>query len=253
MIIEIKKYKEPYFSLYNNFFHLIPKLLRPKVSKLFFIKQDKYDCVFSMGDLCPTAFLLRELGVRSFSSPFDWIAGKDIFERFDLLESDFSGFFNKEDFVVEFVEKKKRDAYRGINNRTGWTFPHDFQKADLDQVWPEFEEKYSRRIKRLKQRVYGQRVLLVYTSKKEKLDGKKISKVLNKYKENFSIKSLDLLFIQLGDSVDNPDCLKKMVLSDSLNLYLAEINPNYRDLDWLGHDRRFPKIFGEILFTVLED
>jgi hypothetical protein len=99
------------------------------VRKLFY-KKSSYDCIFAIGAHCPTADLLKSAGLRSFSGPFDWVAGLDMEGRFEIFVNEFADYFNKEDLRLIDNKKDKRMAvYKNV--RTGLVFPHDF-RSDVD-------------------------------------------------------------------------------------------------------------------------
>ena len=46
-----------------------------------------YDAVCSLGQWCATAMLMKKLGLRSWSGPFDWFLGRsaDVAQYVDLI------------------------------------------------------------------------------------------------------------------------------------------------------------------------
>ena len=85
-----------------------------------------YDCVFSFGEGCLCASILSKLGLRHFSSPFDWMYGATFEERMNILLNNFDNFLNKEDmvFVGQRDNPEPCDIY--FNKRTQICFNHDF-------------------------------------------------------------------------------------------------------------------------------
>ncbi len=112
----------------------------------------EYDFVLSLGYDCHCASMLRKLGLRSCSSPFDWLTSASIDKRIEILKSRFAGFLKKEN--LRPIEKwdgapgKGNDFYEDV--LTGLHFYHDFrQEKTFDESYEEVFEKYSRRISRL--------------------------------------------------------------------------------------------------------
>ena len=111
---------------------------------LIMVKTNKYDVVFSLGEACLCATILKNLGLRHFSSPFDWLYGSDFQRRVDLLCNDFIGFLNKED--LKLIGKRENpepcDVY--YNQSTDITLNHDFPiNGNLDVSFPKVKVKYT--------------------------------------------------------------------------------------------------------------
>lgn len=66
------------------------------------IKRDfkTYDFIFSLGGWCGTAMALKRQGLRSFSGPFDWVAGENIISRTDILCNDMKNYLTQKDLVL---------------------------------------------------------------------------------------------------------------------------------------------------------
>jgi hypothetical protein len=111
-----------------------------------------FDFVVSLGYDCHCATQLRKLGLRSCSSPFDWLTGAPLEARLTLLESRFEFFLQRE--FLQKMEKdptalqKGNDYYQNI--KTGLIFLHDFlESLPFDESLKLVQDKYTRRINRL--------------------------------------------------------------------------------------------------------
>ncbi|MDR2526924.1 MAG: papain-like cysteine peptidase [Rickettsiales bacterium] len=144
--------------------------------KRLFTKKTTYDCVFSLGSGCFTAYALRKAHLRKFSAPYDWVYGCTLEKRISFLINGFKDFFNKEDFELLEIKSKGTKLRRvdGIlmvpgrhyrNKRTGLSYPHDFeQDGDFDMKFSLTKSKYEKRIQRLLDKINnGKNILMVYT------------------------------------------------------------------------------------------
>ena len=102
----------------------------------------------SLGLDCAMAGLLKDCGVRTFSSPFDWLDHSDIQTRTNLIKNGFQDFLNKEDLQQIFIQNDKQHAFfRYRNTRTDLYFHHDFiSTKSFDEAFVEVKQKYEHRI-----------------------------------------------------------------------------------------------------------
>ena len=105
-----------------------------------------YDAVFSLGQWCATAIVLKKLGLRSASGPFDWtgLTGR-VGNYVDLMTNGFRGYFAKES-----LRKVREDPVEGteiyVDTVHHWESHHDFR------IGVSFEENYARYRARLDRR-----------------------------------------------------------------------------------------------------
>ncbi len=100
--------------------------------------------IISLGSFCSVAQELERMGLRSHSSPFDWLITKQLKTVLALIEHHFEGFLDEAELLQSSIY---RNVYK--NTTTKIEFYHDFNKykslhAQMDAV----REKYSRRIER---------------------------------------------------------------------------------------------------------
>jgi len=105
-----------------------------------------YDAVFSLGQWCATAIVLKKLGLRSASGPFDWTGPTGRLDGYvDLMTNGFKGYFAKEN-----LRKIREDPVEGteiyIDTVQRWESHHDFR------IGVSFEENYARYRARLDRR-----------------------------------------------------------------------------------------------------
>lgn len=113
---------------------------------------EEYDFVASIGYDCHCATMLRKLGLRSCSSPLDWLTAAPLETRLRLVETRFAGFLEKAN--MRRLEKepgapgKGNDHYE--DSATGLRFFHDFRETlPFDESYAQVSAKYKRRIARL--------------------------------------------------------------------------------------------------------
>jgi len=112
----------------------------------------EYGFVASLGYDCHCATMLRKFGLRSCSSPFDWLTGAPLETRLRLVETHFAGFLEKDG--MRRLEKgadapgKGNDHYE--DSATGLRFFHDFRETlPFDESYAQVRAKYARRIARM--------------------------------------------------------------------------------------------------------
>ena len=100
-------------------------------------EETTYDFVVSLGYDCHCATMLRKCGLRSCSSPLDWLTAAPLETRLKLVETRFAGFL-----------EKGNDHYE--DTATGLRFFHDFRETlPFDESYSQVKAKYDRRIARL--------------------------------------------------------------------------------------------------------
>jgi hypothetical protein len=167
---------------------------------------NKYDCIFSAGEACHVAGLLKEMGLRKFSGPFDWMYGGDPITRLNLIADEFANYLNKEDLVL--CEKSSSTEHKCIysNKRTGLVYNHDFFSDDnFDRDYLAMREKYDRRIARVVNKMKsGEKTLIIYVNiktesgkmaKKEDIE-RAVLRINEVYGDN-----VDVLFIVHNDDM----------------------------------------------------
>jgi len=179
--------------------------------KRLFSNKNSYDYIFSLGDACFTANALRLAKLRFSAGPFDWLCGANLETRIDLILNNFDNFINFDDF----------DSFPGNpggykNKRTGLIFLHDFEATDnFDEKFKSVRTKYLRRIERLlKCLASGRRILLIYVSANENIDGVKCA-IKNVHKQFGN--NIDFMFIKTNQNVRR--CRIKKI---GTNLFVGE-------------------------------
>lgn len=132
----------------------------------------------SLGYFCSTARELERLGLRSESSPFDWLITD--FEGVILaIENNFDDFL---EYKYLAQSRKNRAYYR--NTKYDFWFYHDFKpRVPLCEQLPIVQEKYKRRIERFKQSVQEPTLFVRYISDEQLVNG--VSKELCYIEENY--------------------------------------------------------------------
>ena len=121
----------------------------------------------SLGYFCSVALDLEKLGLRSESSPFDWLIS-DFEGVITLIENRFDGFLRYEDLAQERVN---RAFYR--NTRYNISFYHDFDSlAPLADQLEQVQRKYNRRIDRFYKSIQEPTLFIRYISDEELVDGR---------------------------------------------------------------------------------
>ncbi len=162
-----------------------------------------YDFVASIGYDCHCATMLRKLGLRSCSSPLDWLTAAPLETRLRLLETHFEGFLEKG--RMKRLEKgpnapgKGNDHYE--DSATGLRFFHDFRESiPFDEAYDQVSAKYRRRIARLYDNVAkARRTLFVWCDLAHPLDEEVRLAAESRIRTAFPGKDVRLLSVRSDD------------------------------------------------------
>ena len=97
--------------------------------------------VVSLGSHCQSSIILKELGLRAFATPLDWMLSLDHKGLVQLIDDEFSHMFD-EQYLTQYPE-----GYV-INSRYNLDFRHDWSSLDLLGELPGIALKFERRINR---------------------------------------------------------------------------------------------------------
>lgn len=165
------------------------------------MKNKKYDLVISLGAHCPVADALKRTKITEKTYPFDWSAYflNDISQKLlvncNLIKNHFKDAFNFEDFVEYQISLPE---FRGVKNiKTCIRYHHDFPwEKSVKDFFPEFLEKYQRRVKRLYDDIEtAKNILFIYNDETGMLPIKTIKDAIKILKESFPGKNINLLVL----------------------------------------------------------
>ena len=232
--------------LYMRFRKFIPKGLRPFVEQklIYGLSPHAFDLYMSLGENCLPATALKQVNLRKFSGPFDWIAKSDFATRVSQIENDFDGTLEYEDLVFDFSQKtdNRHNAYSVTNKRTGFIYPHDFQDDSLE-CYETQRIKYSRRQKRMYELCENKNGLFIYSDLRS---GKELQdytaetielffSLMERIRTKLKMKKLSLI---LGVKVNDENSANSLeVLSkNSLRLFIQPIPSKFlaEDCDMFG-------------------
>lgn len=121
--------------------------------------------IIPIGDHCHNAVILRDLGIRKTSYPFDWIAKSSLSKNTDILLQILNCKNDKdvETFVRDFFNLEQNSIYIDEygtkifqNHKYDISFPHD----DINNIY----EKYLRRFSRLRNDFFNSNNILILFS-----------------------------------------------------------------------------------------
>ncbi|MBR6770927.1 MAG: hypothetical protein IKM28_06770 [Lachnospiraceae bacterium] len=132
----------------------------------------------SLGYFCSIAIDLEKLGLRTESSPFDWVISD--FEGVMLaIQERFVDFLND-----RYLAQSRKEAAHYKNTKYNISFFHDFDRyIPLKEQLPKVQEKYNRRIHRFYQSISEPTLFIRYISDQEMVEGK--SKELIYIEQNY--------------------------------------------------------------------
>ncbi len=207
------------------------------------VSNKSYDLVVGLGQNCSTATYMMRNGLRSFSSPFDWIGGENkgdgLDRRIKIIENGFENFMSLSSFVLESDsgEDERFMHYRNLDTAFLWL--HDFKReVSIEKVYPSVRAKYERRIGRMyKLAKKAKHLLFIYTSlDSEDFSDKAVNSFLHRLRKQFGDKA-DLLILknvkdQYGTSDVKNVCLGATIIKGGF--YPSQF-------DWVG-DRKLNNI-----------
>jgi hypothetical protein len=105
--------------------------------------------IVSLGDACGIAYQLKKYDLRKTAYPFDWLKIMKWEDLNNVVDDEFTCFYNKENFKFKYFSEKFPQEESGtayIYENNGILFCHDFNEN--------FEESYQRFIDKYKKRIY---------------------------------------------------------------------------------------------------
>ena len=194
--------------------YLAHRKLIKKIGRFFFRIQDnkikifkipvwqirKYDTVVSVGAACFVPETLKDLKLRDFSGPFDWMYGSHAVTRLKYIKNGFKDYFNFEDF--EYVgENPDNGKIVYKNKKSGIYYNHDFPRGEFKDVFYPIAEKYKRRTERFINHLKtDKRVLLVFFELNDRGDKDQIVKVMDDINKKYPA-HIDLLYVNHNENM----------------------------------------------------
>ena len=126
-----------------------------------------YDLAFSLGFSCGGSRALRRANLQFASYPLDWTGSPGIVASAKMIDSDFSGWLNRDDLELVDVRAGRFGNHIYRNRKTGFGFPHEFSSFQtFDELYAPTVEKHGRRIERLMAHVRAaKQVLAIYVER----------------------------------------------------------------------------------------
>ncbi|WIH90203.1 papain-like cysteine peptidase [Brachyspira pilosicoli] len=228
------------------------KIDSKKIYKLN-IKSYEYEFIFSIGNNCNTAIMLKNANLRKLSSPLDWVNGGDIYYRLDLISSSFSSFFDNKH--IRFHHKEDGDdgsVFVYSNEKFNLCFPHEFKSDKVsNKEFLEIENKYNRRIDKVNYYIKNpkNRVLMVYIENDVRwitntniLDINKISCYIDKIRYVYCNNNIDLLYIQHYPFKQNNKMMFNLI-NNKIHLYTIDNRVVDEKISpWMGNINNINKI-----------
>ncbi|WP_347292370.1 DUF1796 family putative cysteine peptidase [uncultured Brachyspira sp.] len=217
------------------------------------IKSYEYDFIFSIGNNCNTAIMLKNANLRKLSSPLDWVNGGNIYYRLDLISSSFSSFFDNEHICFHHKEEGDNGSvFVYSNKKFDLCFPHEFKSDKVsNKEFLEIENKYNRRIDKLNYYMKNpkNKVLMVYIENDVRwftstniLDINKISYYIDKIRCVYCNNNIDLLYIQHYPFKQN-DKMMFNLINNKIHLYTIDNRVIDEEISpWMGNINNINKI-----------
>jgi hypothetical protein len=175
--------------------------------------------IIPIGDHCAIGIILRELGVRSKSYPFDWVTHNDqIYNTNIIYNVNLINELNTTDSIETVVKKYIGDAIDNtnkVNTSNNIWFAHE-----LDNINNTLE-KYERRFIRLKQDLHKKNLFILLTRHYyiEKDIFQEIIKQLLSYNSDSKILFISGISHAYFDTIDNVNIIFKYIEYDIIKHY----------------------------------
>lgn len=145
---------------------IVPKIARPFIEQwIYGIQKNSFSSYWSLGNDCLAASILKEIGLRQCSGPFDWIAGLSYLDKLELINNNFARFLNKDD--LEYQDRKSLEGTIYVRNLySNALFIHDFKDKSIDD-FNKVANKYHRRQSRFLSLIKETNILFLYIENTE--------------------------------------------------------------------------------------
>lgn len=195
------------------------------------------DLVLSLGPACRPAHYLRELGLRKFSSPFDWMMCYDLKTIINFFENGFDPFFKN--WEIESTGKGKCWYVR--DKDTGMLSMHHFDRAyPADYTYPSFINKMRKRFKNTIHHIETSGTICFVTNREHEKDA------LNNFLFHMDRIFPGHKFITINIITNKNEYFEKIKISNNIeiyNIYFTDINKDGPDsqTSWLGNVEKWHK------------
>ena len=195
------------------------------------------DLVLSLGPACRPAHYLRELGLRKFSSPFDWMMCYELKTIINFFENGFDPFFKN--WEIEYTGKGKCWYVR--DKDTGMLSMHHFNRAyPADYTYPSFINKMRKRFKNTIHHIETSGTICFVTNREHEKDA------LNNFLFHMDRIFPGHKFITINIITNKNEYFEKIKISNNIeiyNIYFTDINKDGPDsrTSWLGNVEKWHK------------
>ena len=122
-----------------------------------------FDHIYSLGGSCLPAITLDSLGLRNESMPFDWLLHGSLLKRVGLLSEERPDFPSAESLEPLGDELSNTGHKRYRDRKSGIVTIHDFlPNAPMVDQLSKVREKFSRRFKRIRDRLTGRNLNVLF-------------------------------------------------------------------------------------------
>lgn len=200
-----------------------------------------YDCIFSIGGSCRAAYNLIDSGLRDAAGPFDWLITQNIEKVFEMMETGFEAFFQRENLQVKRILYNKR--LEVFDKGTGFYFMHDFYDGhDFEEDYQAARERYNRRIERFFKCIREAECCLFVRADNQPID-RGIWKRLRKLNPNAQ---MDVLFVR--DSGQENMIQEEFHAEERITVWetILSNKPDIAEKPWRGNTRQWKEILKNV-------
>lgn len=176
--------------------------------KLMNNASEEYDAVVSLGGSCASCLQIRKRELQTQAYPFDYVFCEDAQFQFHILgklfATDFAHWLQRENIVpLAKNERGISDLYQYKDAYTGFRYIHDFKKpVEDDEMYQAFYEKYTRRLKRLYEKIENSKRILFVSDAVSRLKVADIKPLLGVLNKKWKHKTFDIAVLNFNAPQD---------------------------------------------------
>ena len=211
----------------------------------------KYDLIISLGNDYVPAMALKFLRITEKTYPFDWSncngdSSEKLLKKCTAIKNRFEDEFNIDNFIKYYDTKSFMRSLKNV--KTGIYYAQDFtRRQSVKDFFPEFLEKYQRRIQRLYTDIENtDNILFLYQDTTSVPSSHVIKKAINILKASFPNKNINLFIFLPLVSTKTTKCYKMKTNVDNVCLFGCTKK-------WPENSEKRVALFANILKNAMND
>lgn len=199
---------------------------------------DKYSCDFILpiGEACRPAASIRDVGLRGFSAPLDWMMDYSLDTVIHLFRTGFSDFFTEYELDSEEPVISEIGTFKVHDTKNSITSLHDFPEDEpLYVSYPKFKEKMNRRIERLEYNLLNASSIILLSNRDD--SEKELSDFLKSFSSIYPNLTIRLVNFRNNDKLSHDTYEKRIIFENNKLSYVEYIlnDTSTGKIKWIGN------------------